>query len=175
MRISPAYSELQKSFHLTSLGYGTSSHKYGNFVLGICKGRGFSSVLDYGCGKCTLFQGANNLGKPEHVQYFDPCIPGLDREPSEADLVVCTDVMEHIELACVPDVMEHISTLTRHLVFFSISLRPAKKILPDGRNAHITLLPRKIWEELVATKFDITDLDDHGHTAWFFGTPKRRV
>lgn len=172
-RISQNYKELQKKFHIESPAYGTSSHKYGNFILGICKGRGFTSVLDYGCGKATLFAPQTCLGAPEHIQYYDPCIPGRDKEPHPADLVVCTDVMEHIEIACVPKVIEHIKTLTRQLVFFSISLWPAKKILPDGRNAHITLLPARIWKELIETQFSINGFEDFGHTMWFFGKPKK--
>lgn len=117
-------------------------------------------VLDYGCGQGTL--GAA-LGNPEWFREYDPAIPGKDEAPTTvSDLVVCTDVLEHIEPDKLDTVLKHINAMSRNLVFLSISTVPAEKHLPDGRNAHISLHDSKWWrEKLESVPFLIAQLQEH--------------
>jgi hypothetical protein len=60
-------------------------------------------------------------------------------------LVVCTDVMEHVEEQFVVPTLRYIASLTNKVAFFSIALLPARQILPNGVNAHITVKPIDWW------------------------------
>lgn len=112
---------------------------------------GAESVLDYGCGQGTLKTHA-----PFKVQEYDPGIPGKDVLPKPADLVVCTDVLEHVEPDRVDQVLAHIRRLAGKGVYLVISCRPARELLPDGRNAHLTVQPESWWlERLQSAGFKI--------------------
>ena len=50
-------------------------------------------------------------------------------------------------------VLDHIAALTKMIVFFSISLRQAKKTLSDGRNAHINLPGEEFWLKELQRRF----------------------
>lgn len=101
---------------------------------------GAQSVLDYGCGTGTLAKAA-----PFPVQEYDPGIDGKDGAPEPADLIVATDVLEHIEPDRVDAVLAHIHSLCRKGVFFIIATVPSRVTMTDGRNAHLSLHDRKWW------------------------------
>jgi hypothetical protein len=107
---------------------------------------GALTVLDYGCGKCTLKQALDDLGLPLRGDWYnyDPCIAEHAKEPPACDLVVCTDVLEHIEPELLEDVLRDLQAKTRKAAFFVIHIGPAKKVLPDGRNAHL-IQEHPIW------------------------------
>jgi hypothetical protein len=95
-------------------------------------------VLDYGCGKGTL--------DVPGIRRYDPAIPEFSKSPSPAHLVVCTDVMEHIEPEYVGNTILHIYSLTKRVAYFQIATRRDKsKTLPDGTNPHKTVRKGKWW------------------------------
>ena len=53
--------------------------------------------------------------------------------------------MEHVEPEFVGAVLRSIRFLALKKAFFVISLRPADKVLADGRNAHLSLHPAEWW------------------------------
>ncbi len=63
---------------------------------------------------------------------YDPAVAGKDLPPEPADLVVCTDVLEHIEPDCLDDVLSDLARLTKKVLLVNISTRPAVKVLADG-------------------------------------------
>lgn len=139
--ISDEYRELNRQLHEDRPDYGTSGHKYADMVLQIYMGTGSSSLLDYGAGKCTL----SNALPQIPIQCYDPCIEGLDAPPDPADVVVCSDVLEHIEPELVDNVVEDLKRLTQRVLFIQVATKPAKKELADGRNAHICLEEPEWW------------------------------
>jgi cytochrome oxidase Cu insertion factor (SCO1/SenC/PrrC family) len=75
--------------------------------------------------------------------------------------VVCTDVLEHIELDRLRAVMNHIQGLARKVILLSVALDPANKTLSDGRNAHLIQKPPAWWEARIDEHgMDILDLPD---------------
>jgi hypothetical protein len=140
-RITSAYADLNRQLHSERVDYGAIGHRHADSVRGIAQVYGIKSLLDYGCGKQTLLE---TLRLP-WARGYDPCVPGLDGEPQPADLVVCTDTLEHVEPECIEAVLDHIKSLARRLVFVNISLRAAKKTLPDGRNTHLIIQPSAWW------------------------------
>lgn len=167
-RWTPAYKATQEQFHTERGDYGVSGHKYANAILSLARSMKTESVLDYGAGKQTL---AKSLPFP--ITSYDPFIFELAHEPAPHDLVVCTDVMEHVEEDYVADVLDHINLLTDKVVFFQIATRPAQKTLPDGRNAHITIHPASWWMSELCHFFEPIQFDNQGGGFIFVGTPKR--
>lgn len=149
MLISPYYAEEQRLLH-TNDAYGSRGFNWGYTVAGIAAIEKCRSILDYGCGKGTLgrtLRKASTLrgaGIMDVVDY-DPGVPDVARSPNPCDLVVCVDVMEHIEPDCLDDVLDHLCGLALRFIFVAIACRPAKRWLTDGRNAHLIVEDGSFW------------------------------
>lgn len=126
--------------------WGADGAKHVEPVISFAKEVACNSILDYGCGEGML---AKALA-PRRVFEYDPGIRGKERLPKPADMIVCTDVLEHVEQERVPVVLDHIFRLTAKAAYFVIALRPANAILPDGRNAHLTVQEAEWWRKKVA-------------------------
>ena len=148
MLISEEYKKLNATLHVEEPAFGIMASALGIPIGRLCQKHGLQSILDYGCGKGTLAPVLRSIGFT--VNEYDPAIPGKDVEPSPADLVVCIDVMEHVEAECLDDVLLHISNLSKHLTYFMIDNGPA-----DGRNAHITIQGRKWWKMRLSEYFKL--------------------
>jgi hypothetical protein len=99
------------------------------------------SILDYGCGGAAL---SRYLSLP--IFNFDICRPEYAHEPPAADLVVCFDVLEHVEPEYLDEVIRHIKSKTRKVAHFVIANVPDEtKLLPDGRNPHLIVEPPNWW------------------------------
>ena len=168
MKLTDDYRELNRQLHETSPEYGTSGKKWAPVVLDLYGKYDCDSVLDYGCGKQTLSKTLPHL----LVQDYDPCIQELSAEPEPADLVVCGDVMEHVEEGCVDDVLDHVMGLTNKAALFVIATRPAKKILADGRNAHITIKPVNWWVTRLIRRWNVAVCNASPGEVVFIGTTK---
>lgn len=151
MLISEAYRQLNKTLHGEG-SYGRKGDKWAPRVEALIDRFQPNSVLDYGCG-----QGALGRGLSRPIFEYDPAIPGKDNDPQPAELVVCTDVLEHIEPACLEMVLDHLQALATRCLFAVVSTRPAQKLLPDGRNAHLIVQSWPYWEEKLSARFRIDE------------------
>jgi len=159
-RITPEYNALQKQMFEKSPTYARSGHAHAArvFMAGaqVMRKIGKCDVLDYGCGRETLKNAIlDNFPVIPGLRYlgYDPNRPGLDKDPEPAQIVFCSDVMEHIEPECVDAVLRNISELAGELAIFVISTRAAFKNLPDGRNAHISLHDKDWWLSFIQKYF----------------------
>lgn len=150
--ISPEYVEMNKAMHSKG-DYGIKGVARVSDVIQLAVQSDSRTILDYGCGRGTL---KRNMTLP--VREYDPAIPGKDSLPSPADLVVCGDVLEHVEPECLEAVLKHLQSLTRKICFAVIHLTPAKKVLPDGRNAHLIQEDEHWWAERLSKYFDINQM-----------------
>ena len=157
MLISSGYQELNAQLHDDRPDYGTSGQKWAQIVSMLMQEYGCVSVLDYGCGKRTLERA---LGFP--IKNYDPCIPEFAQAPEPADLVCCTDVLEHIEPECIDAVLDDLKRVTGKVAFFTVATGPAKKALPDGRNAHVLQRPPKWWLPNLWERWDLLAYRDLG-------------
>jgi hypothetical protein len=149
--ISDAYREQNRLLHLTQADYGSGSGlKYEKFIREVMSKTGSVTVLDYGCGKGTLGEAFGDC-----VTNYDPAVEKWAGDPAPADLVVCTDVLEHVEPEYLQDVMDHLRSLARRAAFIVVSCRPARRQLPDGRNAHLTVEPPEWWEAHIRGRFRV--------------------
>lgn len=148
--ISPEYARLNAELHTSEPEYGIGGSQWGFDVLDILERHGLKSVLDYGCGKGELAR----FLRDRHVLEYDPAIEGK-AHAGHADLVVCTDVLEHIEPGCLDAVLAHLKDCTDRRLFFNIATRPALKVLADGRNAHLLVKSPDWWRERLQEHFVI--------------------
>ena len=150
--ISEAYREqlAQKHVHSADFGKMGSNQLKAGTVLGMCQLYDTDSVLDYGCGK-----GEFALRLPFPITNYDPAIPKFAATPKPHDIVICADVLEHIEPEYLDDVLDDLKRVTKKAGLFIICLVEARKHLPDGRNAHICLLPKEEWLAKIGERFKI--------------------
>ncbi len=156
--ISLGYVAEQQRLHARPRGYGGKGNAWAEAVYGLVRATGATSVLDYGCGQGSLVKALR--GKVDgsvRLAEYDPAIKGKDGLPSFADLVVCTDVIEHVEPERLDAVLAHLKLLARTAVFAVIALRESNKTLSDGRNAHLIVAPAEWWtERLKAAGFTVS-------------------
>lgn len=143
MLLTPRYLDLNAELHRRMPSYGTGGHRWAAFVRDLANG---GSVLDYGCGKGTLKAALAGLD----VREYDPAVPGKDAPPVPADVVVCGDVMEHVEPQFTRAVLADLCRLGTSAVFVIISCRPSSKRLADDRGAHINVQPAEWWRQVLA-------------------------
>lgn len=105
-----------------------------------------NSVLDYGCGK------ASHHKKPlaHDVTLYDPYYEPHSKEPHGTfDMVICTDVLEHVPENEVGKVLANLINFTDKVLFLAISTVPAKKTFANGENVHLTVKPKEWWESML--------------------------
>lgn len=151
--ISEAYREENRKLHETAPHYGIGGGMFKQPVAMTVEKEGHRSVLDYGCGKGTLKMCLPNLD----IREYDPAIPGKEADPEPADLVLCTDVLEHIEPQHLNAVLRHMASKTLRKIMLNIATREADKDLEDGRNAHLIVKDEKWWREKILQHFQITE------------------
>lgn len=153
MLISSDYLKINKQLHSDKALYGTTGCQYADVVERVAQGLGTRDILDYGCGKRTLEW---RLGY--RIRNYDPAIAGLDAEPQQADIVVCTDVLEHVEPQCLEEVIHKLCGLAKLVAIIVVHTEAAHKHLPDGRNAHLTIQDAAWWRDLLSRYFVLQEI-----------------
>jgi len=148
--ISAGYRELNAKLHQENPLYGIGGARHAKTVMQLCKALGTTCVLDYGCGKSQL-----QRELPFGIFEYDPAIPGKEASPRPADVVVCTDVMEHIEPDKLGWVLKDIARCTLKVAYFVIHTGPSTKTLADGRNSHVLQRPSHWWHKILKKFFTV--------------------
>lgn len=156
--ISPEYVEEQRRLHAQPQGYGGRGAKWADLVAWLRRHYQAEQLLDYGCGQGSLAAALSLRGISNCAEY-DPAIPHKAAPPEPADLVICTDVLEHIEPARLPAVLADLARVTRRALFAIVNLEPSNKWLSDGRNAHLIIKPADWWALELAGASDWTKAD----------------
>lgn len=160
-----AYVGLYKEFHRQNAeqggkGYiGRSVLKQLTAIRDVCRAAGAKTLLDYGCGRGEQYSWRNfTSGKllikslqdyfeVQRVGLFDPAVPAHQTRPVEMfDVVICTDVLEHVPETDVSWVLKDIASFARKRIFLSIASYKAGAILANGENAHVTIKSIGWWE-----------------------------
>jgi len=147
MLISENYRSLLNRMHKKQKNFGMGSKRRRDYIQSL----GYEDVLDYGCGKGKL-----GIGKK-----YDPAIPEFSADPEPADLLVCTDVLEHIEPELLDNVLSHMKSKMKKAGYFTIGCAPASKKLPDGRNAHLIVKPPEWWVDKLSEYFTVVSHAAH--------------
>lgn len=172
--ISEEYKKLNAQLHNENLGYGVGGGKHADTVLKLVEslknstGKTNISILDYGCGKGYL---AKHIPFP--IWEYDPAIPGKEESPKPADLVICTDVLEHIEPDKLQCVLNDLARCVKELGYFTINTGPAKKKLPDGRNTHLIQENEEWWRKQLEEFFTVGTIITKGKDLYVVVGPKK--
>lgn len=153
--------------HERYASYGSKGVQWAAYVEALIQEEGHRAVLDYGSGKGSLAEAIARSGVP--VVEYDPAIAGKETAPEAADLVVCLDVLEHVEPELFDNVLSDLARLTKRKIFFDICTEPAKKVLADGRNAHLIVQPAAWWKEQLSRVFDIVYWTERKDNRFLFG------
>ena len=155
-----------KSLHKNKR-YGTSGHEFLPHIQILIAELRPDSILNYGCGQTRLQEHLELFGAKYYR--YDPAIPEISKLPvDKVDLLINTDVLEHIPEEDLNTVLSNISSISQH-VFFNIATRPAVQILPNGKNAHCTIKTAMEWKWLLGVYFTDVELifERPGHSCIF--------
>jgi len=148
--ISAEYAKLNEQLHKENMFYGVGGGKYAETVLKLKEAIKADSILDYGCGKSYLAKAL-----PFAIWEYDPAIKGKEESPRPADIVISTDVLEHIEPERLLFVLDDLRRCVRKIGYFVISTIPAGKFLADGRNTHLIVHGQNWWSTKLSKFFTI--------------------
>ena len=142
--------EQYKKMHDQGLFPGHSTAKNSEQIKALIDQYGAKTLLDYGSGKGLQYkeQKLHEAWGVEMPTLYDPAVPGINMLPNAFrgfNGVICCDVLEHLEGKEIEEAIFNCRLMARKFAFFSISTRAAKKTLPDGRNAHLTIRPADWW------------------------------
>ena len=134
-------------------------------LMDITKKNKCKSLLDYGCGKAIPYskKECKSIGLKKPVQelcnldsfdLYDPAYPKYNKlSKKKYDIVVCTDVMEHIAEQDIDYVLKDILSHSKKAVFLNISCQPALKHFKEGKfkgqNVHISVFDGVWWSDKV--------------------------
>lgn len=153
-----------KEMHARGFFSGHSTAKSSDKIKALIDKHNAMTLLDYGSGKGEQYskQRLHEVwGVPRPV-FYDPAVPGIDTLPSAFrpfDGVICCDVLEHLEGNDLATAVFEATIRAKKFAFFAISIRPAKKTLPDGRNAHLTIQTPDWWRGFVNATAAATDAE----------------
>jgi len=152
--INPGYKQQLETMH--SHGRFNKGAKNVKVVSRFLDQYNLTSVLDFGCGHGALIAGLKEAYPDMHIDGYDPGNPKYNQIPKRNfDAVVSADVFEHIEPDKLAETLRAISDKIIVAGWFRIACYPAKKYLPDGRNAHLIVELPEWWRAKLLANMDI--------------------
>lgn len=148
MTISSKYIDILRQVHndkSRKSGFGGKVKDLGHFYY-YFETHKPNTVLDYGCGKGAILSYLKEKYPNILFEGYDPAVPMFSDKPTKVyDCVFCNDVLEHIEPDFLQDVLIEINNFSNSFIWLRIDTKPARKRLPDGRNAHLILESKEWW------------------------------
>ena len=130
-------------------------------LMSLVKENNCKTLLDYGCGKaipydkdrCKEVDLRHTIQKLCNLKSFDLYDPAYEKYTTlpnkKYDIVVCTDVLEHIAEQDIDYVLTEILSHSKKIVFLNISCQPALKHFKEGKfkgkNVHISVFDPSWW------------------------------
>jgi SAM-dependent methyltransferase len=156
--LSDKYLEQIKKLHQQDQSWGNSALNWVDTIVDLIEKEKPETILDYGCGKGKLAESLRKVKDSFIVTEYDPAIPGKDISPDSYDMVIATDVLEHIEPEYLHSVLLYLQKLIKKVGFFNICLQPAKRYnFEDGTNAHRILKPKAWWLKKLSQYFKVEE------------------
>jgi len=134
--------------------WGTTGPKYaGAGVIRMLDERPYiESVLDFGAGKGELgsYIEQHLPGRVRKWTNYDPGMPAYDKLPDKQfDLVISTDVLEHVEPHLIPETLQQLDERTRLVCYSNIACYPTGSLFMEGpyigQDMHISLHRPEWW------------------------------
>ena len=134
---------------------GLSTISFAEIIKKIIKKNNCKTLLDYGSGKGNRYFNNSKLGKisyPPLKEYwdieptlFDPGVSYPRPIKKKFDIVISIDVLEHIPFEDLKWVINEIFEYSKDVVFINVACYPAKVLLSNGKNAHVSLFEPWWW------------------------------
>ena len=153
MTYSKEYQKQLQAEHHDS-NWGSTGPKYaGASVLQLLDQRPYlKTILDFGAGKGEL--GRYILDKGYNVEWtnYDPGISEYDQLPNrQFDLVISTDVLEHVEPEKLPEVLKTLEKLTGKVLYSDIACYLTGKVFGEGpyigQDLHLIVEDPSWWRQ----------------------------
>lgn len=148
------YLDQYQQMHSDGKFKGLTTKKYADKIGAAIAETGCKTLIDYGSGKGMQYEKPSSLHRIWGVARptcYDPAVAGFSDYPIRgADGVLCIDVLEHIPLEELAGILTNIFILASKMVFLAVSTRPARKTMPNGLNAHVTLGEPSWWRMMAA-------------------------
>lgn len=155
------YKKLLDCEHTTPEKWGVAAkHKFPKIIKFI-REQSATDILDYGAGsanRLSVMLGDAYPGEFSCTDY-DPGIAEISQKPEPHSLVTCIDVLEHVEPDLLDNVLSDLKRVTKQAGFFVISTIPAKRILRNGKNAHLIIESVEWWQEKLSQYFHVDVVD----------------
>ena len=131
-------------------------------IRGIIEVLSSKTILDYGSGKARIHENVKIEGPDgkhysdiksfwgvESITCYDPGFAPFDTLPEgKFDGVIATDVLEHCPRQDLPWIIDEIFSFADEFVYMNVACHPARRILPNGENAHCTVEPSEWWQAI---------------------------
>jgi hypothetical protein len=149
--IAGAYREMAESgmqFH------GLSILQHADGIGAFIREVGATSMLDWGCGGAEPYDSPRKLWyqwgfERKDVTLYDPSFKKFSALPAhKADIVICSDVLEHIMPGEVNAFINNLFARANKAVWASVCCREAKKTFPNSTiNLHVCIRPYAWWHD----------------------------
>tara|TARA_B100000965_G_scaffold401697_1_gene426128 strand:+ start:905 stop:1567 length:663 start_codon:yes stop_codon:yes gene_type:complete len=141
---------------------GHSTLIFAKLINSIIQKNEIKTMLDYGCGKGFFYSNPSNMHGLEikslrdywqiDIDLYDPCYEknSYINESNKYDLVISIDVLEHIPSQDIEWVLERIISKAKKYVFINLACYPAVALLPNGKNAHVSVHDHEWWHKKIS-------------------------
>jgi SAM-dependent methyltransferase len=120
-----------------------------------------TSILDFGCGKGLLIASIKEQYPNIEVYGFDPADPINNTLPKNVDMIMSFDVLEHVEPTFINDTLSDLKNRCNKIMHHVIACHPAKRVLNDGRNAHLIIENPDWWKIKISEQIGWSILDEN--------------
>ena len=129
------------------------------------------SFLDFGCGKGYFLQALKEKYPDIEIFGFDPANENFQKLPDSVDMIYSSDVFEHIEPENLEETVLDLKSRCKKVMYHLIACHPAKRIMNDGRNAHLIIQPPDWWRRLLTANLHLNIVQEK--TIQKHATPKK--
>lgn len=148
--ITPEYQKTLLDLHRNE--WGVTGGKYaGDSIVKILEGfPEIETILDYGCGSASLMEYVKSKGFEKDWTLYDPGVFKYKKEPKgKFDLVITTDVLEHVEEPMLNNTIRKLQSLTGKYLLSEIACYFAGVKFKDGpyvgQDLHINVKAPDMW------------------------------
>ena len=154
--------EQYKELHNENKFKGISLNKHIQAIGDLIKQHKVKSLLDYGSGKGYLYsknfkivnpnlkEPLQKLWKIDKLKCYDPGYTEHAEYPTDIyDMVISTDVIEHIPEEDLTWFLNDIFSLSKKFVYLNIACYPALKHFKDGTNVHVSIFEPQEWIDFI--------------------------
>jgi hypothetical protein len=168
MSYSDPYKETLKELH-KSKAFGNKS-SIPQEVIDCIEKYQVTSILDFGCGKGNFLTTLKESYPDIETVGFDPGNVQFSTLPDKVDMIYSSDVLEHIEPEHLTVTLLDLKTRCSKVMYHLIACHPAKRIMNDGRNAHL-IIENPVWWRSKLQSVDYQIISEK--TTQYQATPKK--